>query len=171
MPEAQQQRQLPVQLIVFATIIILAIAIAFALSQSSPEPENVFVQPTLDLTARANLTALPNAPALSENDMLLMAELRSRTLACEDFSDARRDQVLQHITWLENPQQIPPDVAFALTMGGAINGRLVYGMAIFTSTEWRLLERPADSCLIDIGRMINGLMAAMGEVPLTIYDE
>ncbi len=174
MPESEQLQQRPRTLLfVLGSIIALALIISLVVAVNQPPTATptLFVQPTFDPTARANLTALPNAPVLSDGDLRLLAELRSNTQACADFSPERRNQVLQHITWLENPQQIPPDVAFALTMGGTINGRLIYGMAIFTSTEWRLLERPAESCLIDIGVTLNGMLIAIGEAPITIYDE
>lgn len=169
----KQRRQPPIRL--FAALLVIGLVaaggIVIVVNQSQTAQPAAFVQPTLDATVRANLTALPNAPTPDAAGLQMLGALRHDIQVCADFSQERRDQMLQHITWMENPQQIPPDIAFAMALGGTVNNRLIYGMAIFTSTEWRLLQRPADSCLIDIGLTLNDLLTAVGEAPITIYDE
>jgi hypothetical protein len=153
-------------------LVIMLLAAGLVLTRNRPQvPPESLAGATINPTAIANLTTLPNMPALSEADTQLLDRLSERVNACGDYSDARRDQMQQHIIWLKEPHQIPPDVAVALSLTGTVNARLIYGMAIFTSTEWRLLQRPAESCLIEIGRTLNNMLVAAGEPPLTIYDE
>jgi hypothetical protein len=88
---------------------------------------------------------------------------------CAEYSPERRAQMEQHMAWLENPSDIPPDIRIAL--GQNPPGQLVFGMATYTSIQWRLNERPSESCLIPIGRLLNDMLVALGEPPFSIYDE
>ena len=113
----------------------------------------------------ANQTQAPdtNAGVIDET-----VNIRQMIESCEDYSEQRRDQMLQHLTWLDAPDDIPSDVMLAL--GTNPTGRLVFGMATFTSIEWRLAERPIDSCLVPIGILLDELLGFVGERPLGIYE-
>ena len=122
-------------------------------------------------TIVARSEALQAATPVSGATARTLAALEQVIHACADFSDARREQMLQHIAWLRAPGSIPNDVAMALGMRGNIGAVLLHGMAIYTSTEWRLLERPPASCLVPAGRALENLLRDAGAAPLGIYDE
>ena len=122
-------------------------------------------------TSVARIDALQVATAVSGEAARTLEVLERVIYTCADFSDARREQMLQHIDWLRVPDSIPGDVAMALGMRGNIGAALLHGMAIYTSTEWRLLERPPASCLVPIGRTLDNLLRDAGAAPLGIYDE
>lgn len=132
--------------------------------QTSPQ-----VIATLDPTIIANLTSIPNMPPLTEIEAQQLNELKAQVDACNGYSAARRDQMEQHIRWLLEPATIPNEILIAA--GPNPLGRLIFGMAGYTSTEWRLQGRPAGSCLIAIGRRLNEMLVAANESPFTIYDE
>ncbi|MCZ7542181.1 MAG: hypothetical protein M5R40_00960 [Anaerolineae bacterium] len=49
----------------------------------------------------------------------------------------------QHIDWIIDPSTIPADIIIAL--GSNASGKLIFGMATYTSSEWRLGGRNPDS--------------------------
>lgn len=152
-------------------IAIALVAVLLALSAMQPpatEPTQSLIM-TVDPTIQANLTQMPDATPLSDEDAQIYRDLQASVDACDDYSTERRSQMTQHITWLIDPSDIPADVLLAF--GQNPQSTLVFGMAGFTSTQWRLLERPADSCLIAIGRDLNTLLIANDREPFTIYDE
>ncbi len=118
----------------------------------------------------ARIDALQAATPVSGATARTLDALEGVVHTCADFSEARREQVLQHIAWLRAPDSIPRDVAMALGMRGSIGTVLLHGMAIYTSTEWRLLERPPASCLVPIGRTLDNLLREAGAAPLEVYD-
>ena len=122
-------------------------------------------------TSVARIDALQVATPVSGEAARTLEALERVIHDCADFSDARREQMLQHIAWLRAPDSIPSDVAMALGMRGNIGAALLHGMAIYTSTEWRLLERPPASCLVPIGRALDNLLRDAGAAPVGIYDE
>lgn len=124
---------------------------------------------TLDPTIVANVTALPRMQPLTSIESTQLEALQVQVDACADYSEARRSQVSQHIRWLLEPSTIPVDVLIAAGQNPLAG--LVNGMAFFTSTEWRLRDRPADSCLVNVGRTLNQMLVAVGEAPITLYDE
>ena len=123
---------------------------------------------TLDPQTVNNLTALPQATPLSGMEADVWNTLREKVDACEDYSPERRSQMEQHIHWLLDPSDMPPDVIVA--MGGDTTERLIFGMAGYTSIQWRLNDRPPDSCLVPIGRALNDMLVAVGDPPFDIYD-
>jgi len=157
---------------IVAVILMAALMLAVVISTNSPAAPTPPAFATTNPDIIANLTALPAATPLAGEAGTLLVNLQSQVQSCNELSGARRDQVQQHIDWLQQPATIPPEIALALSMAGrSITGQLINGMAIYISTEWRLLNRPPDSCLIALGRTLNAMLVAVGETALTIYDE
>jgi hypothetical protein len=147
--------------------IVLAIIPNYPQNRAArPQPQ---VVATLDPTTIANLTRIPNAQPLTGVEAQALNDLKAQVDACDGYSAERRSQMEQHIRWLLNPSTIPAEVLIAA--GPNPLGRLIFGMAGYTSTEWRLQNRPANSCLIAVGRTLNDMLIAAGEPPFTIYDE
>lgn len=156
--------------VLFAVLLIIIFAIV---PNYVPYPVSPTALPqvfaTLNPTVEIHLTNIPEAPPLTGAEAEQLHQLQVQVNACEDYSEQRRSQVSQHIRWLLNPSTIPADMVIAL--GENVTGRLVFGMAVYTSSEWRLRNRPEDSCLITVGRVLNEMLVAAGEPALTIYDE
>ena len=152
-------------------VALVAVMIGLSLiGESSPSTDpTLSFSMTLDPTVVANLTSIPQATPLSDEDAEAFLTFSEKVETCADYSDVRREQMLQHIGWLIDQSQIPTDVTIAL--GTKPEANLIFGMAGFTSTQWRLLDRPADSCLIEIGRDLNILLEEFGRPAFTIYDE
>lgn len=160
----------------YAPVMVLVGAVLFVIFAIFPNYTSLMpsrgappVIATLDPQIISNLTALPNMQPPNGEAAQQLQDLQTQVDACADFSDERRAHMSQHIRWLLNPSTIPPDILIAAGVNPL--NRLVFGMAVYTSSEWRLLDRPADSCLIAIGRTLNDMLSAAGEPPLTIYDE
>ena len=154
-----------VLLMVLSVAAIVAIIHNGGTSSSQPSPQPIM---TLDPQSVINLTALPEATPLSGAEAATWNDFRAQVDACADYSPDRRRQMDQHIQWLIDPSDMPPDVILA--MGGNITERLVFGMAGYTSAQWRLIDRPPDSCLVPIGRALNDMLVKLGDTPLDIYD-
>lgn len=151
-------------------VIIVAIAVGIILLQfsgsSMPSSDSVPVM-TLDPQIAVNLTRIPESIPLVGDAADEINRLKALVDACADYSAERRAQMEQHIAWLLNPATIPGDIIIAL--GANPPGKLVYGMATYTSIQWRLDERPPDSCLLPIGVMLNDMLTAAGEEPFSIF--
>ena len=148
-------------------LVLLSIGLFLLVQDSGDEkPQPVA---TTDPQIIVNLTQLPRATPLTGEAASPVNDLRASVEACADYSDARRGQMIQHLDWLIDPSDMPPDVILA--MGENPQERLVFGMATYTSIEWRLRDRPPDSCLVPIGRTLNQLLIQLGSEPFTIYDE
>ena len=156
-----------------ALVILVGVILFIVLAIIPNYPQNRAAQPqviaTLDPTIIANLTSIPKMQPLTEIEAQQINNLKAQVDACNSYSDARRGQMEQHFRWLLEPATIPGEVLIAA--GPNPLGRLIFGMAGYTSTEWRLQDRPANSCLIAIGRTLNDMLVAAGEPPFTIYDE
>lgn len=155
-------------------LIFAAGIIAIVVSSEAPPRPNTVQQPngqmmTLDPVVIANLTAFPQATPLSDEDAGIWNDFLGQVTACDDYTPERRVQMEQHLQWLIDPSDMPPDVIMA--MGGNPTERLIFGMAAYTSTQWRLAERQPDSCLIPIGLALNEMLVALGENPISVYDE
>ncbi|MDZ4766454.1 MAG: hypothetical protein SGI73_18090 [Chloroflexota bacterium] len=122
---------------------------------------------TLPPEVRANLTALPRATPLSGDAANTLNALGAQVNACADYDAARRDQMLQHIAWLIAPSSIPPNLIPAF--GTNLTERLLYGMATFTRNMWRATGDAPDSCLLAIGRRVNGLLVAAGGEAIAVF--
>jgi hypothetical protein len=149
-------------------VIIFFMAAAIVLIQlagSAAPPANQR-RMTLEPQIITNLTQLPQATPLSGEAATQISSLKALVDACPDYTAERRDQMAQHLEWLQNPATIPPDIIIAL--GGNPVGRLIYGMASYTSIQWRLNERPPDSCLLPIAELLNQMLTAAGEEPFPL---
>lgn len=161
----------PIQMAILALIaLVLVVGIAALL----PRPQNNAPSApgqiaTMDPTIVINLTQLPNIPPLTGDEAQKWADFQAQITACPDYSDQKRSQMEQYITWVINPSQIPSELI--IIFGADIRAGLVRAMAADTSTDWRLKKRPAGSCLITIGRELNEKLKETGQAPLTIYDE
>lgn len=114
------------------------------------------------------LTALPNTAPLTgplADDVHAIAQMVSN---CNDYSAARREQMNQHIAWLLQPNTLPKDIIIAL--GNNINGRLIFGMATYTLSDWGQKNKAPDSCLLPIGKKLNDMAAASGEQRIKEFD-
>jgi hypothetical protein len=139
-------------LIIFAGIgflIVASLVLFFATREGAGQP----VRPamTLDPQITVNLTEMPRATPLSGEEADSWNEFRAMVDACDDYSPERRAQMEQHIAWLLDPSDMPRDVILAI--------------------QWRLNDRPPDSCLIPIGLTLNEILEALGSNPFDIYDE
>ncbi len=162
-----QVRLLAVIALVLAGVVTGQLWWRFGSSQQVSQPSAGSM--TLAPAIADSLTALPQATPLAGEAGGLLTDLETMMAACAAYSDERRRQMQQHITWLQNPAEIPRDVAIAL--GENPTARLIFGMATYTSTQWRLDERPPESCLMPIGETLNQMLVSFGEQPFTIYDE
>jgi hypothetical protein len=150
-------------------LMALSVAVFFLVRDDSVTPGQAQPVMTLNPQVVINLTELPQATPLSGAEAETWNEFRATVEACDAYSPERRFQMEQHIQWLLDPSDMPPDVILA--MDGHPTERLVFGMAGYTSTQWRLDGRPPDSCLVPIGRALNNMLVAMGEPPFSIYDD
>ncbi|MBZ0280981.1 MAG: hypothetical protein K8L97_09580 [Anaerolineae bacterium] len=148
------------------TCVLVALSVISRNNPVQPTPAPIM---TADPQIIANLTALPNEMILTGDVAAQITQLKESVDACPDYSQERRDQMQQHITWLLDSSQIPMDIRIAL--GSNPTGRLVFGMATYTSIEWRLQDRSSDSCLLPIGRALNKLLTATGETPLPEFED
>lgn len=173
--DRQPNNPLPLVIAIMALVVLAVGLIIIIATANPPEPAGrvVTVAPelrlTLDPTISANLTALPQATPLSDEDATVWTNLRALVDACPAYDAERRRQMEQHIAWLIDPSAMPPDVIRA--MGTNPTERLVFAMASYTSIQWRLADRPAESCLVPIGRLLNEMLVTLGSDPITIYDE
>lgn len=136
-------------------------------SPAAPTPTPQIVA-TANPTAIAYLTALPAAVPPSPELTQFLDTLAVEIEACDEYRPQRRQQIQQHIQWLRAPGEIPQQVAVLISQNPT--GRLIFGMADYTASEWRLNERPPVSCLRDIGLMLNPLLVEYGEAAITIYE-
>lgn len=147
--------------------IVAVVAIILAAADDTGGSQNPLAM-TLAPEVIANLTRLPEATPLSGEAAAEWNAFRATVDACGDYRAERRQQMHQHIDWIIDPATIPADIIIAL--GSNANGKLIFGMATYTSSEWRLGGRNPDSCLVPIGRALNEKLIAAGEAPFDIYD-
>jgi hypothetical protein len=136
--------------------IVTCLIAALILSQRSAQ---------LPVPGEVSTTTMVANPAPSAVTLDLQQQLNT----CVDYSPERRNQMQQHITWLQDPAQIPADLRPAFNPNPL--GKLLFGMATYTSIEWRLRDRPAGSCLLLLGRKLNALAVEYGESPVEGFEE
>ncbi len=124
---------------------------------------------TMDPRIIANLTALPQATALSGADANALVELQAAVKACADFTSARRDQMVEQIGFIISPSSLPTEIIIAL--GENPRGRLLSAIGTVTLNQWRLIHSPANSCLVPIGKRINQMLTAAGEKPVAAFQD
>jgi hypothetical protein len=150
-------------------IVAVASVLLFEISEQLRSDETPRQVMTVAPEVIANLTQMPQATPLSSEDAGQWREVRAMVDACGEYSPERRSQMIQHLDWLVDPASIPPNVILAL--GSNPTERLVFGMATYTSIQWRLGHRQPDSCLVRIGRRLNEQLVALGGEPFDIYDQ
>lgn len=156
---------------VITGLIILSLAVIVILLQlqGSAAPRTGTQQSmTLDPQIVSNLTQMPEAAPLAGDAADQVTQLRALVDACPDYVPERRSQMEQHIAWLLNPALIPPEIIIALGTNPA--GRLIFGMATYTSIQWRVDNNSPDSCLLPIGAMLNDMLTAAGEEPFPVFS-
>ena len=161
-------KQLPSGLTTGLVIVLLVVVIILAQVLGNGRPQSAGQRMTLEPQIITNLTQLPVATPLSGDAASQVQELRTLVAACPDYTPERRSQMEQHIQWLLHPAQIPGDITIAL--GTNPTGRLIFGMATYTSIQWSLEDRPTDSCLLPIGYMLNEMLIAAGEEPFDVFN-
>ena len=149
-------------------LVILGLAIAVIGAQVLGSQQRPNESPALPPQVVANLTELPQAAPLSGDEAAQLNDFRALVESCPDYEAARRSQMLQHIEWLLNPALVPQDIFIAL--GADPTGKLIVGMATYTSIQWSLEDRPTDSCLLPIGNMLNEMLVAAGEEPFDVFN-
>jgi hypothetical protein len=158
-----------ISLVVFAVTCLLV----FSVITSQNRPSAVYVTSTpvqimtLEPAVVANFTNVP--PTLTGEIGVQLDDIERMLNACPDYSDERRSQMEQHIAWLRNPAQIPPDLVLAF--GAEPSGRLIFGMSTYTLIEWSLRDRSLSSCLLPIGQLLNEMLIAVGETPVTEFGD
>ena len=152
-------------------LLIVGIGVVVVLAQlvGRQPPPPAALPMTMEPAVIANLTGLPAATPLVGEAADEIAALRTAMAACPDYTEARRSQMEQHLQWLLEPAQIPPEIIIAL--GANTTGRLIYGMATYTAIQWRTDGRRVESCLLPIGQTLNAMLLAAGEEPFAIFAE
>lgn len=169
-PDASRTPKRPHQdlappLVIVLILLLAGAAVVLAASANAPAQPVMTLEPEIV----QNLTRLPQATPLSGDAARQWNDFRATVIACGDYRPERRRQMEQHIDWLIDPSGIPTDVIIAL--GPNPTGRLIFGMASYTSSEWRLRGRNPDSCLVSIGRALNAMLLSAGEEPFDLYDD
>jgi hypothetical protein len=149
-------------------LVILGLAVAVigaqVLGSQQPSPESHALPPQVVV----NLTQLPQTAPLSGDEAAQLNDFRALVEACPDYDPTRQNQMFQHIEWLLTPALIPPDIVIVL--GANPTGKLIVGMATYTSLQWNLLDHAPDSCLLPIGRRLNDMLVAAGEEPFPVFN-
>lgn len=153
---------------VIGVVLLIALGAAVLLLRPGMDGAPPGPRMTLDPAIAANMTRLPDATPLPPARIEAIDALAAQVRACPDYSEARQSQMMQHIEWLLDPSTIPVDLLVAFASNPP--ERLLYGMAAYTSIEWRQAGRPAQSCLIPIGRMLDVMLVEADGEPLGIYD-
>ncbi len=176
------KRMLAASIIIFLAALVIAVVVLVNRNNPRPSPTtidingNIIDSPVGTLLPGMSgssevikqLTAIPNAAPLTgalADEIHAVADMVTN---CNDYSQARRDQMNQHIAWLLQPNTLPKEIIIAL--GNNINGRLIFGMSTFTLAQWGEKEKATDSCLLTIGKKLNELLAANGEAGFPQFD-
>ncbi len=159
------RRMFFVSLGIFVAVLLLVGASFFSWN-GPPAPTLPAGAMTLPPNVILNLTQV--SETLGDDLRVPVEQLRTQVANCPAYGDERRSQMNQHINWLLEPASLPQDMIIAL--GANPIGRLIFGMATYTSIEWRLADRPAESCLLIIGRTLNTLLAQTGEQPFEEFN-
>lgn len=162
-------RRLFIASLIFFLVTCVLVGLSIITRNRPAAPTAAPIISTADPQVITNLTALPNQMILTGDLVTQITQLDEAVDACADYSPERRNQMQQHIAWLLDPSQIPADIRIAF--GENPIGRLVFGMATYTSIEWRLQDRPSSSCLLPIGRSLNTLLTATGETTFPEFED
>jgi hypothetical protein len=157
----------PSSLITGLIILGLAVAVIAVQMLGSAQPASPQGM-SLDPQIIANLTQLPQATPISGDSAVQVNQLRTLVQSCPDYTSERRSQMEQHLEWLETPALIPSQIIIAL--GPNPTGRLIFGMATYTSIQWNLVDNIPNSCLLPIGKLLNEMLIAAEEEPFPIFN-
>ncbi|MBX3086027.1 MAG: hypothetical protein KF716_30605 [Anaerolineae bacterium] len=116
----------------------------------------------------ATLTQVPAPVPIAGEFADQVRKVGQMVAACPDYTDARRTQMNLHISWLLAPDTIPQYMK--LPLGNNPTGRLIEGMATFTSAEWGLRSKDPTSCLLPIGKQLNLLLVATGQAAFSEFQ-
>jgi hypothetical protein len=134
---------------------------------ASLTPSSTRTTPTFVLTAvpgiAATVTAVRKLAPLPAEQARPYLEIRDLVLECDQFHPNRRVTVLQHLEWLTNPADVPPE--FINLYGNDLPGQLAFGAVYMVAIEWKAGGRQADSCLIPIGDQLNTILVGLGRQP------
>ena len=117
----------------------------------------------------AIVTAVRRLPTLSPEQARPYDEISKLVRECNEFHPNRQIAVLQHLTWLTHPGDVPME--FIAIYGDRWPAKLVFGAAYLTAVEWKAAGTKQVSCLIPIGMRLNDLLIEMGEDPLSEFPE
>ena len=148
-------------------VLISIFALYTVLRRNAPAAENT-PPPTVIAGLGVAATQIP-APVPVAGDFIEQVQRIAKLVeACPDYGDERRTQMRLHIGWLLAPDTIPEFMKIPL--GSNPTGRLIEGMATYTSSEWGLHDKASTSCLLPIGRQLNAMLVANGSAPLSIFQ-
>lgn len=148
-------------------VLISIFALYTVLRRNTPAAENT-PPPTVIAGLGVAATQLP-APVPAAGDFTEQVQRIAKMVeACPDYGDERRTQMKLHIGWLLAPDTIPEFMKIPL--GSNPTGRLIEGMATYTSSEWGLHNKAPNSCLLPIGRQLNAMLVANGTEPLSVFQ-
>ena len=133
------------------------------------------VSPTPATTARfrpetplpgiaATVTAIRKMPTLAAEQRLPYITVEEMVIACDAFHTKRQIAVLQHLSWLANPQAIPPE--FITLYGDEASTKLAFGAVYLVAVQWKVDGRQPESCLIPIGNRLNEMVVGFGGKPV-----
>ena len=159
-------------LIVLSIILVVVSNITRIPNMSSNESDES-VEGALILSSNMAIEVVGGTPIiptpLTEEAKANLSSLKAQIESCPDYSTFMLEQMLSNLNLLINPSDIPLQT-YAM-LGNNLELDLVYTLSSNTGIQWLELNRPAESCLIEIGRDLNVLLEAVGLEPLTIYDE
>jgi hypothetical protein len=160
-----------IRVVITAALLLVLVLAVFVLRQSSmtpTQPGTPAQMMTIDPRIIDNLTQFPVATPLSGQEANELVALREMVDACPAYDDARRLQMVQQIGFIINPSGLSRDAIIAL--GVNIRAQLLFALGTVTANRWNLDQKPADSCLIPIGKRINELLVAAGEPPIAAFE-
>lgn len=169
-PSERDRRLFVVSAIIFVVTVLAAVfALGRGGSPSQSETINMPAQNSqISTTPILSPAQVTEAYALAAQLSGQRGELQQMVDACADYRPERRTQMNFHLSWLADPDTIPSEILIAL--GSNPVGKLIFGMATYTSSEWKLQGSLADSCLLPIGRKLNDMLIAAGEAPFEEFN-
>ena len=156
-------------------LVIILLALLGACTEGVSQPPTIASPPTATsnfvLTAvpgiAATVTAALKLPPLSPDQAAPYLEIQEMVQACSEFHNNRRLTVLNHIQWLTQPSQVPPQLINLY--GDNVHSQLVFGAAYTVATEWKSRGRQPASCLIPIGDRLNIILVELGRKPVAEF--
>ncbi len=161
-----------------AALVIFIVVVGVMIARRPPLSEQTVALPsipsssgqmmTLDPQIITNLTEYPKATPLAGQAANDMTALRALVDACPDYDAQRLAQMDEQIRFIINPSVLPRDILIAL--GTNPHGRLLFALANLTKIQWQLIQSPAESCLVPIGKRLNQLLVEDNQPPLSVFE-